>query len=226
MLFESRKRASFSQMIWSATTRLLRPLTLVEILLHVNVGERYLGFSAVLAPALMLGIALNSSTGGGLLFLAVAFIIRILLHSTSSRRRFEYGGELVHSRYPGHPLFGWLNGKMKEPTARGLEACLVAAIGGVICLLDQTLGAYLLCSGAAMLLALGLRESIAHDQLLDKIDAEIERRAEETEFQNHINRIQPCGITLIQDEPAKAPPLLEAASANAEEQTLGALAVN
>lgn len=224
MILEAKKPFSFSLWVRRATMRLLRPLSIVEVLLHTTIGERYVGFSALLAPALMIGLAVNCESTG-LLLLAIAFIIRILIHYGSSTKRFERGGELVHSRYPGRPLFGLLNSRMEEATVRGLEAWIVVGVGLLIRLFDDTLGEYLLWSGGAMLVVIGLRESITHHELLDRLDAEIERRAEDAEFRKHMNRFQPREITVMVDESAKTP-LLEVAPLEVEAEKQSALAIN
>ncbi|HEX4488856.1 MAG TPA: hypothetical protein VH088_21450 [Terriglobales bacterium] len=169
----------------------------LEMLLHVNVGDRYFGFSGFLSLVVMIVWVASTNDSGLLALLMVAYIIRIIIY------QFKRGGErdrsspLRHSRYAGRPLIGFWFNNVEEEKLKTSEAVLTMLLGGAISLVNHPLGNFLLCSGSAMLAAAGVAAAITRDKLLDKLDAEFERQAETAALQKYISGQPERGFTPV-----------------------------
>jgi hypothetical protein len=174
---------------------LLRPLAIpTEMILHVGVGERYLGFiNGALALLVMFtwGAVWRGDDAGLLVLWIFAFIGRVFIFMIACNNRKEYGGPRRHTYSPGRPLFGWRPGNKKPEALRGREGMLVLGLAFLCQFVDPTFAGYLFCSGGAMLVILGLERSIIRHRMLDRLDAEIERENETMALSEWKSREEP-----------------------------------
>jgi hypothetical protein len=185
-------RPSLYQRLCGVLILLLKPLSLpVEMLLNTGVGERHAGVLGLVSLGLMIGCGALSMPldGAGLFVLASVFLLRMIGHRSACENDHKYGDGLVHSRYPGKPLWGLWRDRFKEDSLRVNAAFLVMLVGVVVSPLSPPLGAYLAWSGLATLAVLGLRAARARDRLLDLRDAEIDRLADQGEVRDCHERL-------------------------------------
>jgi hypothetical protein len=151
-----------------------------EMLLHKDMGERYLGVSGVLALMLISVFAsmYPPEQSGPLYLLIPIFLARIVGHRVCCIRRRIRGGKMLHSRYAGEPLL-WiaLRGKVPVNLVRWTESILILIAGGAVSSFNKPLGDYLLWTGVGLLGMIAVRANLAYNKLLDTLDAQLENAA-------------------------------------------------
>jgi hypothetical protein len=183
----------------------------LEMLSHSWVGERYMGLAGWLG---IIGICewgalwphSNYVTFNWLLG---AYAVRIAIYKFSSDRD---GTPAAHSRYPGHPFFGWFQDRFDPEMLRGSELLALFGLGALIRLADEAVGNYLLAATSAMLVVSTLQESIARDRVLDKLDAQLEEEADNTALRAHLGNGCLGSDGKIQFEVRAAPRLMRTTS--------------
>ena len=167
-----------SVMIW-----LLRPLTVpIEMLIRFKVGERYPGFSSLVALIGMGTLAEFCPPNESFLLyiLMAAFIVRIIVHRIWCIFRRHRGLPLVNSRSPGRPLLQLLIPKLPAMVIQWIEPVVVLLGAALIAAVNGTVGDYLMASGAALLGITVVRASASYNRVLDSLDARIEQEPEWT----------------------------------------------
>jgi hypothetical protein len=151
----------------------------LELMLHVDVGERYLGLSGGFAFLLMIFFPalFPHSNPTPLLLLLIIFLGRCFIHHVASIRTWWSGRLTKHTRRPGTPLALWLFPTLPEAAVRWLEPVCVVLIGAVISLLSRPLGAFLFLSGAGMLACLALSYIMMMNRVRDMHDRMLEQQA-------------------------------------------------
>jgi hypothetical protein len=169
---------SVYQMFCNVMIWLLRPLTVpIEMIIHFNVGERYPGFSSLIALIGMGTLAEFCPPNESFLLyvLMAAFIVRIIVHRIWCIFRRVRGGPIVHSRSPGRPLLQLLIPKLPEMVIQWIEPLVVLLGAAVMAAVNETVGDYLMASGAALLGITIVRATAGYNRVLDTLDALIEQ---------------------------------------------------
>jgi hypothetical protein len=144
----------------------------VEMLTHVDVGERYFGFSGLLAVLLMAADAWWE--GSSMLYLLMTMVVlRVISHRVWCFWSRTAGYTPVNSRSAGRPLLGVFVPQIPEIAMRWIEPVLVMIIALVVCAISSTLGGYLMWSGFALLGVTIARASLSYNEMLDRLDAGI-----------------------------------------------------
>jgi hypothetical protein len=158
----------------------LKPFTVVaETLLHVDVGERYAGMSA-LAALLLLGLDAEvcPATESTLVWLVIAaFAIRIVVLRMSGIRRRRRGDHSIHSRSAGTSVLSRWFSRLSPQAVLWIEPFVVLLVALIVSLLNSTVADFLLWSGGAMLAISLVRLSAAYSKALDDADAKVEQEA-------------------------------------------------
>jgi len=145
----------------------------IEMLSHIDVGERYFGFSGLLA-VLLIGADAWWEGSSMLYLLMTMVVLRVVSHPP------------VNSRSAGRPLLGVFVPKIPEIAMRWIEPVLVMIVALVLCAINSTLGGYLMWSGFALLGVTIARASLSYNEMLDRLDAGIVPALPVTSIQNGI----------------------------------------
>jgi hypothetical protein len=179
----SREKPSMLQSFRGSTNLVLWVIRIwavsLEMFLHRNLGERYLGIQAVLALLLLSfysvfwpGYDLRPFSLFMLLYLAMW--VKARLENFAARRR----GEVYHSRYTGWPSVVGPKAKFSEMTAkRFVEPGFVLAFGLTLreILGEQPLGTYLIIGSVCLYLSVHLTTTVDRAREMDLNDAVIEQ---------------------------------------------------
>ena len=179
MFGQSKAQFSVYEAVCNGLIWLIRPLTIpVEMLMHVDVGERYFGFSGLLALILLVACAAWCPTEESSLLnlLATVVLARVVVHRILCVRRRWRGEPMVNSRSEGRPLLALYIKRFPEHTIKAVEPVLVMLTAAVIAAINETLGGYLLCSGLGLLAITVVRGNLAYNKRLDSLDAQIEQQ--------------------------------------------------
>jgi len=155
-------------------------------LLHLNPGERCFGFNGLLATAGVVTFLWRLPPPEA--WLSIVFLlalpVRGVVHWVRGGRR----PGLVHSQYTGQPLLGFWSGKESEETLRKIEGFCTLGLGFLIyyCF-NCSLGAFLVVGAANLLAHLGIEQAIVRDRVLDRIDAELERQADDAILEHRMS---------------------------------------
>ena len=172
MLLESKKRSSVYEMICNILIWHLRLLSVpVEMLLHKDVGERYLGFSGLASMILLVVYAANQDSSL-LNSLVILIIGRSIVHRVWCMHRRRAGAPMPNTRSPGRPLLTLLPIRFAEPTMKWIEPILVMVVAPFIAISSDPAGVFLLWSGAALLCITLVRANLSYNQMLDALDAQ------------------------------------------------------
>jgi hypothetical protein len=149
----------------------LRLLTVpVEMLTHLDVGERYFGFSGLLAVLTM--VAAAAYEGSALLYLlATVVVLRVVAHRAWCIYRRTVGDPVVNSRSAGRPLLGVVVPQIPTVVLRWVEPLVLMVVALVLGAMSDAVGSYLMWSGFAMLGITTVRGSLTYNEMLDRLDA-------------------------------------------------------
>jgi len=151
----------------------LRLLTVpIEMLTHVGVGERYFGFSGLLAVLLM-GADAWWTGSSALYLLMMVVVLRVVAHRVWCFRCRMAGDPLVNTRLPGDPILGIFLPRIPEVAMRWIEPVLVMIVALVLGVISSPVGSYLMWSGFALLGITIVRASLSYNEVLDRLDASI-----------------------------------------------------
>jgi hypothetical protein len=191
-MLETLKSISPSRICMRGVLLLARPFAVpVTLLLHSGVGERFLGFSGIIAIAPFFLLPMCFETSGSLLFtlLTWAYILRAAAHYYHVRSS-DPTRAVRLSRDPGDPLWGTLEQSLSRRASAYAESGGVILVGFLAQWLSPLLGTYLLLSGIAMLLSVELNGRLVRDKLLDKLDAILEAQTQVDEIREAIGQGQ------------------------------------
>jgi len=159
------------KMLCSAVIWHLRLLTVpIEMLTHLDVGERYFGFSGLLAVLTM--VAAAAYEGSSLLyFLATVVVLRVVAHRAWCIYRRTAGDPVVNSRSAGRPLLALLMPQIPAIVLRWVEPLLLMVVALVFGAMSDAVGSYLMWSAGALLGINIVRGTLAYNETLDRMDA-------------------------------------------------------
>lgn len=151
----------------------------LEMFLHRNLGERYLGLQAGLALLLMSFYSLywqgyDARAFIWFMVLYLAMWVKARWENSAARRR----GEVYHSRYTGWPSVVGPKTKFSERTAkRYVEPGFVLAFGLTLRGFwgEMPLGTYLVIGSVFLFLSVQLSATVTRAQEMDLNDAVIEQ---------------------------------------------------
>jgi len=149
----------------------------LEVYLHRNFGERYLGAQALLAmlimfvfPAFMPG----EDPTAMMVFLGL-YLVGLGVASAGIAARRKRGELGPHTFYTGTPCIGGRH--ISETTMKGAIEPMLAILGGAFLFeLDSVLGAYLVIAGLGLLVSVQLTLASERKRVLDMHDAYEEQR--------------------------------------------------
>jgi hypothetical protein len=173
MELELKKPFSVYGMICNVVIWHLRLLSVpVEMLLHINVGERYLGFSGLLAMILMGSYAAyeDSSLLNSLMILIIG---RVIVHRIWCIRRRRLGDPPEDTRSAGRTFLTLLPVQIPEAAMKWIEPVVVMVGALVVEVISTPAGDYLMWAGAALLGITFVRANLNYNRLLDTLDARI-----------------------------------------------------
>ena len=158
--------------------------TSVEVFLHRNMGERYLGFQAV---AVLLLVPLHTVfmetrdpelTAWFLLFyLLFCFVQRCNMWERRKRGQFE------HSQYNGYPLLRGEKATISEIAVKTwAEPGLVALVGLLLCQHDRAFGTFIMTCGASMCIKGLVGYQLREAEVTDMRDSMIEQQQKANRF--------------------------------------------
>ena len=145
----------------------------IEMITHFGVGERYFGFTGLLAVLLMWADAWWEGSSA-LYMLMTVVVLRVVAHRIWCVRCRMVGYPLVNSRVPGDPILGIVLPRIPAAAMRWIEPVLVMVVALVLGLISSPLGGYLMWSGFGLLCITIVRASISYNQMLDQLDAQVE----------------------------------------------------
>jgi hypothetical protein len=150
----------------------------VELLLHGDVGERYIGFCGGFSFLLLLffPVFFPHSSAGPVYALLAAFVIRCLIHRGVSLWRWWRGTRVGHSRRPGTPHLQRLLPHWQEGRVRRLEPGIVLLLGLALFWLTKPLGVYLIFAGIGLIVCLALSQILLLNRARDMNDAALEQQ--------------------------------------------------
>ena len=160
----------------------IKPFTVVvETLLHVDVGERYAGLSALVALLLLgLDVRVCPTSDSTMVWLVIAaFAIRIVTIRLAGIRRRHRGDHSIHSRSAGRSVMSRWFSRLPQQVTLWIEPFVVLVAALIVSVLNSTLGDFLVWSGGAMLAINLVRLSAAYSKALDAADAKVEQEAEQ-----------------------------------------------
>jgi hypothetical protein len=173
MGLESKTKFSLHETLCNVLIWHLRLLSVpLEMLLHLDVGERYLGFSGLLATTL-LGVYAANQESSLLNSLVMLIIGRIFFHRLYCIRRRWAGDPPIDSRSPGRSLLTLLPVQFARPAMKWIEPVLVMVTAAITGPFSDPTGEFLLWSGAALLCITLVRANLSYHQMLDALDARI-----------------------------------------------------
>jgi hypothetical protein len=150
-----------------------------EMLLHIRIGERYLGISGGLALLLMWICAASAPPGQAapLMLLTLAFAARVAIHRVACIKRRLRGGPPQHTRSAGEPLLARVLPSVPAHWITWVEPGLLVLVGMVISAINKPLGTYVVWTGAGLLGICLVRSNIAYNKLLDALDGHLEQQS-------------------------------------------------
>jgi len=157
----------------------------IEMLSHIDVGERYFGFSGLLA-VLLIGADAWWEGSSMLYLLMTMVVLRVISHRVWCFWSRTAGYPPVNSRSAGRPLLGVFVPQIPEIAMRWIEPVLVMIIALVLSAINSTMGGYLMWSGFALLGVTIARASLSYNEMLDRLDAGIVPALPVTSIQNGI----------------------------------------
>jgi len=150
-----------------------------EVLLHFDVGERYIGPSALAALVLMMffPVLFPSSNPAPLLLLALAFVLRgACLRAVVLWRYFKGIRPVQHTKRCGVPWLQRLLPRWSLSSLLWIEGPLCAVLGTGVAYINKPLGFFLMLSGWALLVITGLRAVMNHNSATDIHDRMLEQQ--------------------------------------------------
>ncbi|MBL8827916.1 MAG: hypothetical protein JNM18_13145 [Planctomycetaceae bacterium] len=149
--------------------------TSVEVFIHRDIGERYLGTqaAAVLVIVPLFGLGWEGYDLRLLFWFLPAYLVMCLIARIGMLKR-RWRGEQGHSYYTGWPRGFSGRGKVSELTMkRFLEPLAILTIGGFVCALDPPLGTYLMFAAGGLFISVNLSAEEDRTRVLDMHDAVI-----------------------------------------------------
>lgn len=156
----------------------------VEVFLHTRMGERYADAQAV---AVLVLVPLYAALWEGR-DLQPLFVFLLLYVAMCLRNRVEgilRRGELPrgHSRYTGVPrLMRQVPGRSELHVKQYVEPAVVFLLGGVLCLVSEPLGVYLMLAAGGLFVSVLASGVVDRQQLLDLNDLMIENQERAEQF--------------------------------------------
>ena len=152
--------------------------TSLEVFLHRDLGERYLGWNAaavlLLVPLYLLGWE-RYDPGPMLLFLGAYLFFCFIARMGMVRRRMR--GESCHSMYTGWPRFLGPKAKISEIRMKQfVEPPITFLVGWMVRgEFNAPLGTYLMIGAVCLVISVNASETISRMRTLDMNDAVIEQ---------------------------------------------------
>lgn len=156
----------------------------VEVFLHREIGERYLGLQAaavlLLVPIFSLGFP-GREIGPLLLFLVAYLVMCAVARVGSLVRRFR--GRTWHTYYTGWPRLMSPRTKCSELTfKRFIEPALLLSGGVLLLAINRPLGAYLMLAGVGLFISVSATVIEARTRALDMYDALLQQELLAAQF--------------------------------------------
>jgi hypothetical protein len=153
--------------------------TSLEVFLHRDFGERYLGLNSL---GVLLLVPLYTAFWSPhdprpmMCFLPAFLLMCVVARLGMAKRRF--GGLQGHSLYNGWPRFLGAKAKVSERSMKLLHEPLIAGVVGwaVRDSYNAPLGTYLMIGGFCLFVSASINEAAARAQAMDLNDAEIDQR--------------------------------------------------
>lgn len=155
---------------------LLRPMTApIELLLHVEVGERYAALSGPVALLLMGAWSHLTRDSGLIVLLMLAFALRLAINKLLCLRNRRRGRVTPHTRSPGKPLLSQVMGIGSVRILTWIEPLIALMLAVALRFVTPAAALYLTCSALCLLGANTLHGWVSYHRRLDAMDRELER---------------------------------------------------
>lgn len=145
------------------------------VFLRTDFGKEGIGIAGLLSVFLILGWGSIGNSLPMLGFLAI-WIVAILCQRIKQTINWQRGA-VIHSLYGGYP---WLSKRlfprMSELNARGVDAFICFAVGGLLTQFDKPLGWFVIAGGVSILFTEAMMVEATRRRLQQMRDAEIEQR--------------------------------------------------
>lgn len=117
----------------------------------------------------------------------LAFLLAVIGQRMQQFQNFRRG-VVCHSRYNGYPILALkLFPRLKEGDAKGVEAFMCLAIGGLLTYVDPALGWYVMGGFFSILLSEGINAELRKQRLQAMQDAVLEQQALAREYEEFRN---------------------------------------
>lgn len=171
------RRSSFKQRSLGALIALCRPLAIpTQLFFHSDAGMRFVGFSGFIALLIMIAWTFAGASVFMMLFTGL-YVIRLMIYRSACEETRKHGGPRRHTQHAGKPLWGMFStdDKEKEQKLNARETALIVVLGLLITWIDPGAGIFLVVSCVARSVVNSCLETIAHEQMLDLMDQQIEQ---------------------------------------------------
>jgi len=154
--------------------------TSIEVFLHRNFGNRYLGFQALAVFFLVpvFGLGWEQYDLRPLTYFLPAYLLMLIVARIGVLRRYWRGDSSCHSMYSGWPRLLRPDGAITELRCKRLaEPALVFASGYIVCNFGELpLGVYLMCGAVCLAITVNVDLTVQRMRVQRMNDAVIEQR--------------------------------------------------